>query len=140
MCACNVCCLSVCLFDFMSVSLLETYLRSYLFIYFPIFFLLISSENAPSDVDITPVGCYKENASDLAMQDIFYNELGPEMPNFAKSLLPQSSENYNAEFPDFLLKCARKAKENKWEYFGVRELGEKLMYQIFKNECERVQS
>ncbi|KAL9976290.1 hypothetical protein ACROYT_G013573 [Oculina patagonica] len=75
------------------------------------------------EVDITPVGCYKEDANDLAMQEIFRNEVEPEKPNFAGNLLPEASADYAAAFPDFLCKCAREAKENGWEYFGVRELG-----------------
>ena len=110
------------------------YLSVFLFISFPIYLLLItfSSEDAPSDIHITSEGCFKEEATDLALPDIFYNELAPELPNFGKSLLPQSCEDYEAEFPDFLRKCARKANENGWQYFGVRELGENLMKQIIK--------
>jgi len=119
-------CLSVCLYTYLSACLFISFLFSLAYFF--------TSEGAPSDVDITPVGCYKEDATDPVMQDIFYNELGPEMPNFAKSLLPRSSEDYKAKFPDFLLKCARKAKENKWKYFGVRDHGEKLKKQIISNK------
>ena len=76
------------------------------------------------------MGCYKEVGSDLAMQDIFHNELSPELPNFDGNVLPDSSDDYIAAFPDFLCKCARKAAENKWGYFGVRELGELQMKQM----------
>lgn len=69
------------------------------------------------------MGCYMEDANDLAMQEIFYNEGDPRKPNFAGSLLPVSSEEFAAEFPNFVCRCAREAKINGWEYFGVREPG-----------------
>ncbi|XP_020601595.1 uncharacterized protein LOC110040659 [Orbicella faveolata] len=75
------------------------------------------------EINFTPVGCYKEDGSDLAMQEIFHNEVSPELPNFDGNVLPDSSDDYIAAFPDFLCKCARKAAENEWGYFGVRELG-----------------
>ena len=74
------------------------------------------------EVGITPVGCFKEDPNNLAMADIFYNENAPELPNYGGNLL-QLSENYAADFSEFLCKCARYAKENAWEFFGVRELG-----------------
>lgn len=74
------------------------------------------------EVDISPVGCYKEDAANPAMGEIFINEAAPEKPSFDGNMI-QWSKNYEAEFPYFLCKCARKARENGWEYFGVRELG-----------------
>ena len=125
MCACMyVVCQSFCLFFYVCES-------ACIFIYLPV---CLVYEGAPSDVHITPAGCYKEDAANPAMQVTFYNEFGPEMPNFAKRLLPQSSKDYKDKFPAFLLKCARKAKENKWEYFAVREHGEKFKKQIISNK------
>lgn len=74
------------------------------------------------EVDISPVGCYKEDSAIPAMGEIFHNEAAPDKPNFVGNMI-QSVDNYEAYFPDFLCKCARKARENGWEYFGVRELG-----------------
>ena len=56
------------------------------------------------------------------MQDIFHNEAAPDKPNFSGNML-QFSEKYEVDFPDFLCRCARVAKQNGWEYFGVRDLG-----------------
>jgi len=79
-------------------------------------------KDAPCEIGITPIGCYQEDPSNLAMKDIFYNEAIPGKPNFGGILL-QESTNYTADFPKFLCKCARYARENGWQYFGVRELG-----------------
>lgn len=102
------------------------YLSICLFISFPISLLLItfSLEDGSCEINFTPVGCYKENPTDLAMQEIFQNEVSPELPSFDGNVLPESSEDYEAAFPDFLCKCARKATENEWDYFGVRDFGE----------------
>ena len=56
------------------------------------------------------------------MKDIFYNEAIPGKADFGGKLL-QWSDNYATDFSDFLCKCARYARENGWEYFGVREEG-----------------
>ena len=82
------------------------------------------------EVDISPVGCYKEDAANPAMGEIFINEAAPEKPSFDGNMI-QWSKNYEAEFPDFLCKCARKARENGWEYFGVRELGKKNIARVY---------
>lgn len=74
------------------------------------------------EIDISPVGCYAEDPYNLAMPNVFYNEAEPSKPNFGGSLL-QWSTNYNADFRKFLCKCAHLARSNRWEYFGVRELG-----------------
>ena len=79
-------------------------------------------EDGSCDVDITPVGCYKEEPANPAMKDIFYNEAIPGKAKFGGKLLLWS-DNYAADFPEFLCKCARYARENGWEYFGVREMG-----------------
>lgn len=102
------------------------YLSICLFISFPVSLLLItfSLEDGSCEINFTPVGCYKENPTDLAMQEIFHNEVSPELPSFDGNVLPESSEDYEAAFPDFLCKCARKATENEWDYFGVRDFGE----------------
>ena len=83
----------------------------------------ISAEDGSCEVDITPVGCYMENANDLAMQEIFHNEGDPRKPNFVGSLLPASSAEFATEFPNFVCRCARESKINGWEYFGIREPG-----------------
>ena len=75
------------------------------------------------EVDITPGGCFKEDPSRLAMEDIFYNEADPGKPNYGGNML-QLSSNYNADFSEFLCQCARVARMNQWDFFGVRELGE----------------
>ena len=93
-------------------------------------FITFSLEDGSCEINFTPVGCYKEDGSDLAMQEIFHNEVSPELPNFDGNVLPDSSDDYIAAFPDFLCKCARKAAENEWGYFGVRELGELQIKQI----------
>lgn len=101
-------------------------------LFIPIIYLLLitfSLEDGSCEINVGPVGCYKENGTDLAMQEVFHNEVSPGLPNFDGNLLPDSSDDYIAAFPDFLCKCARKAAENKWEYFGVRELGELLTNQ-----------
>ena len=69
------------------------------------------------------MGCYKENKDNLAMEHIFHNEADPDKPNFAGNML-EFSDKYEADFPEFLCKCARQALIKGWEYFGVRELGE----------------
>lgn len=74
------------------------------------------------EVEINPVGCYKENKHHLAMQDIFHNEAAPDKPNFAGNVI-HFSDKYEVEFLEFLCRCARVAKRNGWEYFGVRDLG-----------------
>ena len=89
-----------------------------------------SLEDGSCEINFTPEGCYKENGADLAMQEIFHNEVSPELPYFDGNVLPDSIDDYIAYFPDFLCKCARKAAENEWQYFGVRELGELLIKQI----------
>ena len=103
-----------------------------LLIPFPIYLFTITFflEDGSCEINFTPVGCYKEVRSDLAMQDIFHNEVSPELPNFDGNLVPDSNEDYIAAFPDFLCKCARKAAENGWGYFGVRELGELQIKQM----------
>ena len=88
------------------------------------------------EVDISPVGCYKEDVATPALGEIFHNEVAPDKPNFAGTMI-QSVDNYEAYFPDFLCKCARKARENGWEYFGVRELGretENISYGLLVRE------
>lgn len=75
------------------------------------------------EVNISPVGCYKENKEILAMQGIFHNEAAPDKPEFAGNML-QFSDKYEVDFPEFLCRCARKAQIFGWGYFGVRELGE----------------
>ena len=57
------------------------------------------------------------------MDDIFYSEKLPGTPNYGGKSL-QQSKNYTADFPEFLCKCGRYAKEGRWQYFGVKELGE----------------
>lgn len=74
------------------------------------------------EVNISPVGCYKENKENLAMQGIFHNEAAPDKPEFAGNML-QFSDKYEVDFPEFLCRCARKAQIFGWGYFGVRELG-----------------
>jgi len=74
------------------------------------------------EVDITPVGCFKEDPSRPAMEDIFYNEADPGKPNYGGNML-QLSSNHNADFSEFLCQCARVARMNQWDFFGVRELG-----------------
>lgn len=74
------------------------------------------------EVDITPVGCYKENTNSFALQNVFYNEADPGRPNFGGRLV-QWSNDFAADFEKFLCKCAHLARSNRWEYFGVREIG-----------------
>ena len=85
--------------------------------------IIFSLGDGSCEVNISPVGCYKENKENLAMQGIFHNEAAPDKPNFSGYML-QFSENYEEDFSEFLCRCARKAQINGWEYFGVRELGE----------------
>lgn len=96
-----------------------------LFIKISIYFLYHLLVDGSCEVDISPVGCYKEDSAIPAMGEIFHNEAAPDKPNFVGNMI-QSVDNYEAYFPDFLCKCARKARENGWEYFGVRELGREI--------------
>jgi len=56
------------------------------------------------------------------MGEIFHNEGAPDQPNYDGKMLPFSNE-YKTHFPEFLCRCARVAKQNGWEYFGVRDMG-----------------
>ena len=113
--------LFVCLFSlFVSVfvSLFVCLLVSFLYL----FNLISPTEDGSCEVEINPVGCYKEKENHLAMQHIFHNEALPSKPNFVGNMLPFSGK-YEVEFPEFLCRCARVAKQNGWEYFGVRDMG-----------------
>ena len=59
------------------------------------------------------------------MDEIFYSEKLPGTPNYGGNSL-HTSQNYKADFPEFLCRCARYAKLSGWQYFGVKvlELGE----------------
>ncbi|XP_068717696.1 uncharacterized protein [Montipora capricornis] len=74
------------------------------------------------DIEITPVGCFRDDPDNPIMDDIFYSEKLPGNPNYGGKSL-QQSKNYTADFPEFLCKCGRYAKEGRWQYFGVKELG-----------------
>lgn len=80
-------------------------------------------EGAPCDIDVTPVGCFKDDPNDPTMDEIFYSQKLPGTPNYGGNSL-HTSQNYKADFPEFLCRCARYAKGSRWQYFGVRELGE----------------
>lgn len=84
--------------------------------------LISPTEDGSCEVEIKPVGCYKEVEGHLAMGDIFHNEGAPDQPNYDGKMLPFSKE-YKTHFPEFLCRCARVAKQNGWEYFGVRDMG-----------------
>ena len=92
------------------------------------------------EVDITPVGCYKENTNSFALQNVFYNEADPGRPNFGGRLV-QWSNDFAADFEKFLCKCAHLARSNRWEYFGVREIGKSktpwgiLPYMAYTEMC-----
>lgn len=79
-------------------------------------------KGAPCDINVTPVGCFKDDPNNSAMDEIFYSEKLPGMPNYGGNSL-HTSQNYKADFPEFLCRCARYAKGSGWQYFGVKELG-----------------
>ena len=85
--------------------------------------LYFSPEGAPCDINVTPVGCFKDDPNNSAMDEIFYSEKLPGTPNYGGNSL-HTSQNYKADFPEFLCRCARYAKGSGWQYFGVKELGE----------------
>ena len=75
----------------------------------------------PCELHITPVGCYKENKDQRALQDEIYNEKNPTNPNFGGKMLDTSK--WQSEFPEFLCKCARNARARNHQYFGVQNFG-----------------
>ena len=85
--------------------------------------LYFSPEGAPCDINVTPVGCFKDDPNNSIMDEIFYSEKLPGTPNYGGHSL-HSSQNFKADFPEFLCRCARYAKGSGWQYFGVKELGE----------------
>ncbi|XP_068717099.1 uncharacterized protein [Montipora capricornis] len=80
-------------------------------------------KDATCEVTIVPVDCYKDDPTNPVMKDIFYNEASPGEPNFGGKIL-QWSANYTEDFSSFLCKCGRYARQNGWEYFGVRRMGQ----------------
>ena len=104
------------------ITVLSFFLFLFLSFFSYLFNLISPTEDGSCEVEINPVGCYKENKENLAMQGIFHNEAAPDKPEFAGNML-QFSDKYEVDFPEFLCRCARVAKRNGWEYFGVRDLG-----------------
>ena len=77
----------------------------------------------PCELDISPVGCYKEARRGRALSREIYNEIDPKSKVFAGKILDVN--DWAGNFPEFLCKCARRAKEIGQEYFGVQNQGTK---------------
>ncbi|XP_031551277.1 uncharacterized protein LOC116288607 [Actinia tenebrosa] len=73
------------------------------------------------DVNIQPIGCYKENAVNRVLKEELVNAKFPPSPKFYGEMA--DTQNWSNFFPEFLCKCAREAKIKGHQYFGVSDFG-----------------
>ncbi|KAK3728149.1 hypothetical protein QZH41_019468 [Actinostola sp. cb2023] len=88
--------------------------------------------DAACEMKTTPLGCYKEVKSARALGTLLADEGNPANPIFTGNML--NVRKWGSEFPQFLCRCARAAKNRGFSVFGVDNKGKESVRLITNNQ------
>ena len=110
---------------------------------FPTFFTLVIVDNSCPLVAFEKIGCFKDNhiVSARPLPEYLTNDRDPKISTFSGQRIDW--RNWDVYVPDFACRCALKAKEKNYTFFGVQFYGEQdvlFLFFIIQDQQSRMNS
>lgn len=93
--------------------------------------ILVTVDNSCPLVAFEKIGCFKDNhiVSARPLPEYLTNDRDPKIATFSGQRIDW--RNWDVYIPDFACRCALKAKEKNYTFFGMQFYGEKELFSFF---------
>ena len=84
---------------------------------------ICSTDNC--ELDYEPVGCFKEQEDERVFSRRLVNDVDPRNKDDFTAIYPSFFDNWEKYMKRMVCRCARRVKEENWEYFGITNGGKR---------------